>query len=57
MRGSTPTPREDFLGFGGNTSCLEILSADRRFIFDAGSGIRELGDQLVRQNDLRIDLS
>ena len=56
VRGSTPTPREDYLGFGGNTSCLEILSQDRRFIFDAGSGIRELGEQLVRQKDLKIEL-
>lgn len=38
-------------GYGGNTSCVEVLARDRRFIFDAGSGIRLLGDQLVKQPD------
>jgi phosphoribosyl 1,2-cyclic phosphodiesterase len=56
VRGSTPTPREDCLGFGGNTSCIEILSPEHRFVLDAGSGIRELGDQLACQSNLRIDV-
>ena len=36
-------------GYGGNTSCIEIVAGDRRFIFDAGSGIRLLGEQLLAQ--------
>ncbi len=36
---------------GGNTTCLEInLSDDTMIIIDAGSGIRELGNQLRRQD-------
>jgi phosphoribosyl 1,2-cyclic phosphodiesterase len=49
VRGSIPTPRSDFLGVGGNTSCLEIAGGDTRLIIDAGSGIRELGELLVGQ--------
>ena len=27
VRGSTPTPQRENLGFGGNTSCLEVRGA------------------------------
>jgi phosphoribosyl 1,2-cyclic phosphodiesterase len=44
VRGSIPTPTSQNLGYGGNTSCLEVrLPNDELFIFDAGTGIRELG--------------
>jgi phosphoribosyl 1,2-cyclic phosphodiesterase len=44
VRGSIPTPAAQNLGFGGNTACLEIrLPNDELFIFDSGTGIRELG--------------
>ncbi len=42
--------------YGGNTSCLEVLAAGRRLIFDAGTGIRPLGLELVRQAPLDIDI-
>lgn len=44
VRGSFPTPAASHLGYGGNTSCIEI-SADSgaRFIVDAGTGLRDLG--------------
>lgn len=51
-RGSMPTPGPDTVLFGGNTSCLEIRAGERLVIVDAGSGIRGLGDKLVRE-DLR----
>ena len=41
-RGSTPTPGARFLRHGGNTSCMSVVLGDEQFIFDAGSGIREL---------------
>ena len=51
VRGSLPTPKRDNLGYGGNTSCLEIRSADNEIaIFDAGTGIRNLGEALLRQS-------
>lgn len=37
-------------GYGGNTSCIEIVASERRFIFDAGSGIRLLGEHLLQQD-------
>ncbi len=46
-RGSMPSPGMATAGFGGNTSCLEVIAGERRFIFDAGSGIRPLGDHLL----------
>jgi phosphoribosyl 1,2-cyclic phosphodiesterase len=44
VRGSIPTPVPQNLGYGGNTACIEVrLPGDELFIFDAGTGIRELG--------------
>ncbi|HOX48644.1 MAG TPA: MBL fold metallo-hydrolase [Spirochaetia bacterium] len=49
-RGSMPTPGPDTVVFGGNTSCLEIRAGSRLVIVDAGSGIRQLGDKLMRED-------
>lgn len=51
-RGSMPVPGPDTVVFGGNTSCIEIRCGKRLLIIDAGSGIRSLGDWLVR-NELK----
>jgi phosphoribosyl 1,2-cyclic phosphodiesterase len=49
-RGSIPTPASWTRVYGGNTSCVEVRFDDTVFICDAGSGIRELGkDLLTRQ--------
>jgi phosphoribosyl 1,2-cyclic phosphodiesterase len=51
VRGSTPTPSGEYLGYGGNTTCLEIHSGDgERIIIDAGTGIRELGRCITAEN-------
>ena len=48
VRGSIPTPERANLGFGGNTACLEVRLANGEvLIFDAGTGIRNLGQALV----------
>jgi len=45
VRGSVPVPDRRMLGFGGNTSCVEVQLGDgTQLILDAGSGIRELAD-------------
>jgi phosphoribosyl 1,2-cyclic phosphodiesterase len=50
VRGSTPTPQVENLTFGGNTSCVEVRTAHNEcFIFDAGSGIRNLGQCLMKE--------
>ena len=49
-RGSIPTPASWTRVYGGNTPCVEVRFPDAVFICDAGSGIRELGkDLLTRQ--------
>ena len=49
-RGSMPTPGPDTAIFGGNTSCIELRCGDRLIIIDAGSGIRPLGEKLIRED-------
>ncbi len=36
--------------YGVNTSCVEIRDGDHSLIFDAGSGIRDLGNEIMRQS-------
>jgi phosphoribosyl 1,2-cyclic phosphodiesterase len=43
VRGSVPTPGRDTARYGGNTPCVEIAAGEERFIFDVGTGVRELG--------------
>jgi ribonuclease BN (tRNA processing enzyme) len=50
-RGSIPSPGPATARFGGNTSCLEIRTADDRcHIFDAGTGLRVLGNRLAQEH-------
>jgi phosphoribosyl 1,2-cyclic phosphodiesterase len=53
VRGSLPSPGPNTCRYGGNTSCVEICCGDERLIFDAGSGIRELGNELMKSMPLR----
>jgi diguanylate cyclase (GGDEF)-like protein len=47
-RGSIPTPGPGTARFGGNTSCVELQTEDGNlFVFDCGTGIRELGISLL----------
>lgn len=48
VRGSLPAPGSQTQIFGGNTSCIEMRCGEELFIFDAGSGIRELGLDLLK---------
>ncbi len=50
-RGSIPIPEKEFMLFGGNTSCVKITLNDGTvIIFDAGTGIRKLGDELLKSS-------
>lgn len=51
-RGSIPCPGPDTVRYGGNTSCVEVACGPRTIVFDAGSGLRVLGNQMMR--DKRI---
>lgn len=48
-RGSIPTPGKYFVKYGGNTPCVEIRCGDTILIFDAGTGLRELGASLLHE--------
>jgi phosphoribosyl 1,2-cyclic phosphodiesterase/CheY-like chemotaxis protein len=49
VRGSIPTPGRETSVYGGNTSCVEIRVGDQIIILDAGSGIRRLGQSLMKE--------
>jgi phosphoribosyl 1,2-cyclic phosphodiesterase len=50
VRGSTPTPQKENMGYGGNTSCIEIrTNSNQLLIFDGGTGIRNLGKELEQE--------
>ena len=51
VRGSTPTPQPENLRYGGNTSCVEVRVGDGRYIFDCGTGLRNLGHQMMPNGD------
>jgi CheY-like chemotaxis protein len=47
-RGSIATPGAGTVRFGGNTSCVEVVTASgARFILDCGTGARALGGHLM----------
>lgn len=49
-RGSIPVSGQDYLKYGGDTTCLEIRTKDDEIIIvDAGSGIRRLGSKLLAE--------
>lgn len=51
-RGSIPSPGIQTIVYGGNTSCVSVEYKNHLLIFDAGSGLRKLGQSLVTREDL-----
>lgn len=49
VRGSVAASGSQVARIGGNTSCLEVTSQGERLILDAGTGLRGLGDQLMKE--------
>lgn len=51
VRGSTPCANKENIIYGGNTTCVEIRmpDSDEVFILDSGSGIRNLGNSLIKE--------
>jgi len=48
VRGALPTPASTHLGYGGNTACVSVWTdAQELVVFDAGTGIRGLGQELL----------
>jgi phosphoribosyl 1,2-cyclic phosphodiesterase len=58
VRGSVPTPGPSTLKYGGNTSCLEVRADGQIIILDAGTGLRLLGRELMKEfGDAPTELS
>jgi len=56
-RGGIPSPGPETVNYGGNTSCIEVaLENGAVFVLDAGTGIRELGNDLQERGARRIHL-
>ncbi len=52
-RGSIATPGPTTLRYGGNSTCLEIRTTTGQVIIvDAGSGVRNLGKDLILENNV-----
>ncbi len=48
-RGSYPTPGPKTIRYGGNTTCVELQVGRQTLIIDAGTGIINLGHDLLRR--------
>ncbi len=49
-RGSYPTPKANYLKFGGNTACVELTCGNQLIILDAGTGIIDIGLDVIRNS-------
>ncbi len=49
VRGTVPTSAASHLGYGGNTTCLEVRSSDGVVMIDAGTGAVQLGTCLQEE--------
>lgn len=57
VRGSIACPGPETVRYGGNTACIEVRCGERVLIFDAGTGLRALGNVLVNDPKIRdIDI-
>lgn len=56
VRGSIPCPGAGTARYGGNTSCVEIRCGPRLLIFDEGSGLRLLGQEIDEGEKIDADL-
>lgn len=50
VRGSYPLANKDYLKYGGNTSCVEVNVGGHLIILDAGTGLIELGNELMKEH-------
>lgn len=56
VRGSIAAPGPETAGVGGNTSSVEVVCGKQRLLLDSGTGIRALGDALMRQGPVEATL-
>ena len=56
VRGSVSVAGPDTVRYGGNTPCVEVRCGNRLLILDAGTGLRPLGQSLMGQAALDVDI-
>lgn len=56
VRGSIACPGAETIRYGGNTACLEVKCGDHTLIFDAGTGVRQLGNKIAKQESIDLDI-
>ncbi|MDR4499007.1 MAG: hypothetical protein MRK02_13975 [Candidatus Scalindua sp.] len=56
VRGSIATPGKDTVQYGGNASCVEVRCGNKVIILDAGTGIRELDNKLLKEKPRHINI-
>ena len=56
VRGSIATPGPRTSRYGGNTSALEVRCGKHMLLFDAGTGLRYLGNELLKSGPVDTDL-
>lgn len=56
VRGTRMLSHERRSKYGQNTICVEVNCGNRVLVFDAGSGIIELGNSLIKRDITEIDL-
>ena len=49
-RGSIACPAPTHLKYGGNTTSLEVDVGDQKFLLDCGTGVRNLGQQIMKSD-------
>jgi len=55
-RGSIPTPGPGTVKYGGNTACVEVRCGKELIILDAGTGIRNLGMELLKEMPVKASI-
>jgi phosphoribosyl 1,2-cyclic phosphodiesterase len=53
VRGSIACPGAETIRYGGNTPCIEVRCGEHVLIFDAGTGLRALGNALIKDTKIR----
>ncbi len=56
VRGSIACPGGHTVRYGGNTSCIEMLIDGHRLIFDGGTGLRVLGQELLKHTPVEASM-
>ncbi len=47
-RGTLASQSKETIGYGENTACVEVFCGDESIIFDAGTGLRSVGDKIIK---------